>query len=214
MICRRCLQRAPALATHTRTARAPNAASFGGRLPALRRPISNSAARQQDAAAAETTIPPLSTPLADVEGASATKLSSCPAGTTLTGLNYFKNKTDPVALADDAYPAWLWTCIDVKKKANEDESADAGDEFSKSKKQRRVAAKRQRALEAKLIAEGNIEALAPKIPLQRQTIDMPANEAGTLEGAIEAQTAREDLRRSMRRERRAKIKETNYLKSM
>jgi len=85
---------------------------------------------------------------------------------------------------------------------------------AKSKKQRRLAAKRQRAAEAKLLATGNLEALAPKIPLQQQTINMPANEEGTTEGALKAIEVREELRRAMRRERKAKIKESNYLRSM
>lgn len=50
----------------------------------------------------------------------------------LTGLNYFKNRTDPVALADDAYPTWLWKCLDVQKKADDDADDEAGDEFCKS----------------------------------------------------------------------------------
>lgn len=77
-----------------------------------------------------------------------------------------------------------------------------------------MAAKRQRTLEAKFLAEGNLEALAPKIPLHHQTINLPANEAGTAEGAVAAAEAREELRRAMRRDRKAKIKESNYLKSM
>ena len=47
----------------------------------------------------------------------------------MEGLNYFKNKTDPVALADDAYPEWLWRCLDVQKKAEDGNADDAGDEF-------------------------------------------------------------------------------------
>ncbi|KAI3320023.1 mitochondrial ribosomal protein L37-domain-containing protein [Xylariaceae sp. AK1471] len=214
MICRRCLQRASALST--RTPRAPSTSSVTWSLPIRSRPISSSVTRQS--AAAATANPSLNTPLGESEGgaaaAPAEALSSCPGGTVLSGLNYFKNKTDPVALPDDAYPAWLWKCLDVQKKADEGEADDVGDEFSKSKKQRRLAAKRQRALEARLLAEGNIEALAPKIPLQQQTINMPSNEAGTTEGALAAQDAREELRRAMRRERKAKIKESNYLKSM
>lgn len=155
-----------------------------------------------------------STPLADVATEEKPALSACPEGTVLTGLNYFKNRTDPVALADDAYPAWLWKCLEVQKKADEEADDDAGDEFSKSKKQRRLAAKRQRTMEARLLAEGNLEALAPKIPLQHQSINLPANEEGTTVGAVAAQQAREDLRKAMRKERRAKIKESNYLKSM
>ncbi|KAI0460157.1 mitochondrial ribosomal protein L37-domain-containing protein [Xylaria acuta] len=225
MICRRCLQRASALRT---TPRAAPSTSIGGWSLSIRnssRPISSTATRPSAAAApatatatATTTIPPLSTPLADSEGAAAAaakeSLSSCPEGTILTGLNYFKNKTDPVALADDGYPEWLWKCLEVQQRTDEGEADDAGDEFSKSKKQRRIAAKRQRALEAKLLAEGNLEALVPKIPLQHQAVNLPANESGTTEGAVAAHDTREHLRRAMRRERKAKIKESNYLKSM
>lgn len=38
-----------------------------------------------------------------------------PAGTTLKGLNYFKNKPDPVAMEDSEYPEWLWTLLDERK---------------------------------------------------------------------------------------------------
>jgi hypothetical protein len=85
---------------------------------------------------------------------------------------------------------------------------------AKSKKQRRLAAKRQRAAQARLLAEGNLAALAPKIPVQQQTINLPGNEDGTPEGALAAVAAREELRQAMRKERKAKIKESNYLKSM
>src|SRR6202000_2030635 len=34
--------------------------------------------------------------------------SSAPAGTVLKGLNFMKNKQDPIALEDEEYPAWLW----------------------------------------------------------------------------------------------------------
>ncbi|KAI0432106.1 mitochondrial ribosomal protein L37-domain-containing protein [Xylaria sp. FL1042] len=218
MICRRCLQRASALSTRIPRAAPSNTLPISWSLPIRNRPISSTAIRHYAAAeatAATTGEPSLSTPLADSAAASAGEnRSSCPEGTPLTGLNYFKNQQDPVALPDDAYPEWLWGCLEVQKKADEGEADEAGDEFSKSKKQRRLAMKRQRALEAKLVAEGNLEALAPKIPLQHQSINMPANESGTIQGAIEAQNAREKLRRAMRRERKAKIKESNYLKSM
>lgn len=65
-------------------------------------------------------------------------MSSCPEGTVMTGLNYFKNKTDPVALADDAYPEWLWRCLEVKKKAADADADDAGDEFCKSPPQHQM----------------------------------------------------------------------------
>ncbi|KAI0486103.1 mitochondrial ribosomal protein L37-domain-containing protein [Xylaria cf. heliscus] len=228
MICRRCLQRAASALRALRTPRAAPSTSVSWSLPIRNssRPISSTVTRPYAAAAAaaaapatepeSTEIPPLGTPLADGEDATGAKesLSSCPEGTVLAGLNYFKNKTDPLALADEAYPAWLWNCLEVQRKVDEGEADDAGDEFSKSKKQRRLAAKRQRLLAARILASGDLSALAPKIPLQHQSINLPANESGTIEGAVAAQDAREDLRRALRRERKAKIKESNYLKSM
>jgi large subunit ribosomal protein L54 len=77
-----------------------------------------------------------------------------------------------------------------------------------------MAAKRQRKLEAHLLASGDAEALAPKVPLQQQTIDLPANEDGTVRGALDAVEKREQVRKAMRSERRAKIKERNFLKGM
>ena len=47
----------------------------------------------------------------------------------LAGLNYIKGKSDPVALADEAYPEWLWNCLEVQKKADSTADADAGDVF-------------------------------------------------------------------------------------
>jgi len=69
-------------------------------------------------------------------------------------------------------------------------------------------------MEAKLIASGGAEALAPKVPITQQSIDLPANKSGTVSGALEAEAKREELRAAMRRERRAKIKENNFLKGM
>lgn len=85
---------------------------------------------------------------------------------------------------------------------------------AKSKKQRRLAAKRQRQLEAKLMASGDLEALAPKIPIQKQTINLPAAPTGELKEVLEAADKRQELRKAMRKERRANIKESNYLKTM
>jgi large subunit ribosomal protein L54 len=79
---------------------------------------------------------------------------------------------------------------------------------AKSKKQRRVAAKRLRKEQAM-----NPELLAPKVPLYEQTIDLPAGDGG-LEGAVQAAGAREELTKAMRDKRRAGIKEANFLKTM
>lgn len=37
--------------------------------------------------------------------------SSCPAGTKMNGLNYFKNKPDVFAKEDSEYPDWLWDLL-------------------------------------------------------------------------------------------------------
>ncbi|GFP58051.1 hypothetical protein ACSS6W_007025 [Trichoderma asperelloides] len=160
--------------------------------------------------------PQLSTPTTDAGEAAkpaAAARSSCPEGTVLNGLNYIKGGQDPVAKKDEDYPEWLWSCLDVMKKADAADD-NLGDEFSKSKKQRKLAAKRQKALEAKLLAEGNLEALAPKVPLQQQSVNLPGEQNGSVLDNLAAAEKREELRKAMRKERRAKIKESNYLKSM
>ncbi|KAG6027223.1 hypothetical protein E4U19_002143 [Claviceps sp. Clav32 group G5] len=139
--------------------------------------------------------------------------SMCPEGTVLTGINYIKGGQDPVAKKDEDYPEWLWRCLEAIKKTDTVVEDDM-DEFSKSKKLRTLAAKRQRAREAKLLAEGNMDALAPKIPLQEQSINLPGEEGGTPEENAEAAQKRYELKRAMRKERKAKIKENNYLKAM
>ncbi|TFA98480.1 hypothetical protein CCMA1212_009684 [Trichoderma ghanense] len=184
-------------------------------LPLARHTFSSSSLRFYSAAAE----PQLSTPATDAGDASkpsSTTTSSrsiCPEGTVLTGLNYTKGGQDPVALKDEEYPEWLWSCLDVMKKADAADD-NLGDEFSKSKKQRKLAAKRQKALEAKLLAEGNLEALAPKVPLPQQSVNLPGDKNGSVLDNIAAAEKREELRKAMRKERRAAIKESNYLKSM
>lgn len=83
-----------------------------------------------------------------------------------------------------------------------------------TKKQQRAAAKRQKALEAKLLASGDIDAIAPKVPLQHQSINLPGEEGGSVQDNIAAAEKRNELKKAMRRERKAKIQESNYLKSM
>jgi large subunit ribosomal protein L54 len=64
------------------------------------------------------------------------------------------------------------------------------------------------------VKSGDLSALAPKIPFQQQSINLPAKENGDVKDALAASAKREELRKAMRKERKAKIKETNYLKSM
>jgi len=79
---------------------------------------------------------------------------------------------------------------------------------AKSKKQRRVAAKRLRKEQAL-----NPEMLVPKVPVYEQTVDLPAGD-GSLGGAVQAAQARGELTKAMRDKRRAEIKEKNFLKAM
>ncbi|XMA17544.1 hypothetical protein WAI453_010335 [Rhynchosporium graminicola] len=80
---------------------------------------------------------PFSTPLTSpsdkpapvpISASKPTIVSSCTAGTPLRGLNYMKGRDDPIALAEDEYPEWLWRCLD--KKVEEGEGGEGtGDEF-------------------------------------------------------------------------------------
>ena len=45
--------------------------------------------------------------------------SSCPPGTTLTGLNYLKGQPLVVALPDEDYPPWLWKLLEPKNLADD-----------------------------------------------------------------------------------------------
>lgn len=127
--------------------------------------------------------------------------SSVLAGTPLKGLNYFKNKEDPVAMEDDEYPSWLWSALEPKKKrggAGEERSVDPRI-FSKSAGTRRAANKRAKRLAMERDeGEGGLN-----VPIYEQSVDLPA------EGP-----AREELTKGMREKRRKDIKEANFLKGM
>ena len=79
---------------------------------------------------------------------------------------------------------------------------------AKSKKQRQRAAK---ALRKQQLLHP--EALAPKVPVYEQSVDLPGGD-GSVRGALRAGEAREDLTRKMREKRRGSIKEENFLKGM
>ncbi|CRK27291.1 54S ribosomal protein L37 like [Verticillium longisporum] len=216
MICRTCLRRAATTLPLRTVAPIPLARPFSISASTRSSPagsLGTSEASPASSTAEPTATPTLSTPI-DLPSAAAAKPvrepSSCKAGTVLNGLNYFKGKTDPVALADEEYPDWLWDCLVFKAKEDADADAGAADEFSKSAKLRRKAAKRK----AKLLAEGGIDALAPKVPLFQQSINLPGEEGGSVEDNLMAAGKREELRQAMRSERKRKIKESNYLKSM
>lgn len=77
--------------------------------------------------------------------------------------------------------------------------------IAKSKKQRRLAAKRLRKEQAL-----NPGMLVPKVPLYEQTVDLESGD-GSVEGAQRAMEARGELTKAMRKKRRADIKERNFL---
>ncbi|KAM0310983.1 hypothetical protein ACHAO8_007599 [Botrytis cinerea] len=216
MICSRCLTRrsipltqATRLFSHTallsstpptstpsspRTAGPPTATSTGAAQP-FSTPLSPSPAAQGISSHPSHTKK--STPL---------PTSSIPAGTILQGLNFLKGRDDPVALKEEEYPEWLWHCLDEKKAADGGATA-GGDEFSKSKKLRRAAAKARRKAEERALLSGDTSLLEVKVPLQQQSVDLSSEGEAALE-------QRGDLVKAMRKERRAKIKEGNYLKGM
>ncbi|KAH6637885.1 mitochondrial ribosomal protein L37-domain-containing protein [Boeremia exigua] len=224
MICRTCLRASRTLAPSSRRSLSSTAALANATpISAAATPTPRQGSPTSPAPPAATSTlaaQPFSAPLTPAPGAAikqqAAKAagkkptplvkSSVPAGTALKGLNFEKNKQDPIALADDEYPAWLWTIL--QRKEDKSDISAAGDLFSKSKKQRRLAAKRLRKEQAM-----NPELLTPKIPLYEQTIDLPTGD-GSLEGAVQAAGARGELTKSMRNKRRADIKETNFLKTM
>ena len=123
MICRTCLSRSVARATPTTLLQPARAFS--------RSTFHRQAAAAAAAPSSGTTTADL-TPITPPSDASAeAALSTCPPGTVLTGLNYFKGKQDPVAQADEAYPEWLWRCLEVMEKKGDTAEAGAGDEFCK-----------------------------------------------------------------------------------
>ncbi|KAK4988072.1 hypothetical protein LTR50_004188 [Elasticomyces elasticus] len=184
-----------------------------------------SSSRNPPAATSTSAAQPFSTPLVpspdfsldqtDLPGPSSktksevTVRSTVPAGTVLKGLNFIKGKQDPVAMEDKEYPDWLWGILEHAGKSGEkDAKGGDGDLYSKSKKQRRVAAKKLRK-QALL----HPESLVPKIPLYEQSVDLPAGD-GSVIGAMQAGKVRAELTKAMRDKRRSVIKEDNFLRAM
>lgn len=57
--------------------------------------------------------------------------SGTPTGTILKNINFYKNKSDPVALDDSEYPDWLWTLLD-QRAATSAGAGPAGDAYCES----------------------------------------------------------------------------------
>lgn len=78
--------------------------------------------------------------------------SAAPPGTPLTGINILKAGTDPIALADDAYPAWLWTLTE-NGSATDTSGATSSDEDDEAKKSIRLRIRKARE---RFIKEQNV----------------------------------------------------------
>ncbi|KAL1411682.1 hypothetical protein Q8F55_002648 [Vanrija albida] len=76
------------------------------------RPVARAAIAHFSSSSSARSTPP---PPAGKGKAPARPASSLKAGTAMPGLNVFKDGADPVALADEEYPAWLWTLLEEPK---------------------------------------------------------------------------------------------------
>lgn len=196
--------------------------------PPVAAPPSPSAPRQP--AAGDSTAPsaissatpgvsqPLSTPEEvhiDVNPAAAPKApqrppSSCPAGTKMNGLNYFKNKPDVLAKEDHEYPDWLWDLLGDSSKEAKTKKGGV-DPSTLNKKQRK-------RYEKKLAAR--TEKLPPKIPAHHHSHDItpaPYNRDAPIKGmddATEGLDKRSEVTKSAREARRKAIKESNFLRGL
>lgn len=146
MICTRCLTR---LSRHTRPTnlRTLTTTPALSSTPVTTETTTTSTPRSASGAPAATSKPgvaqPFSAPLTPAAKPEAPKsskastapavVSSVPAGTVLKGLNFLKDKSDPVAMADEEYPAWLWKVLEGKgaDAAGGVAAVDEGDLFCK-----------------------------------------------------------------------------------
>ncbi|KAK1138643.1 hypothetical protein N8T08_002138 [Aspergillus melleus] len=137
--------------------------------------------------------------------------SSCPAGSMLHGLNYFKNKPNVVAREDSEYPDWLWTLLDDSKKSKKSEGGV--DPSTLNKKQRKRYEKKMSARAA---------LLPPQIPIHHHATDITPAEYNRSESATEsildeaAQSLdkRAEITKSARDARRKAIREANFLRGL
>ena len=97
----------------------------------LRRTILQLRAYSSKPADAEATPVELTTPLTPGPIKPGTEAqvvrSGTLAGTKLHNINYFKAKTDPVALEDSMYPEWLWAALDSSKASGGVSNEEVGD---------------------------------------------------------------------------------------
>ncbi|KAM5443030.1 hypothetical protein MferCBS31731_001904 [Microsporum ferrugineum] len=202
MICRQCRSSLFSRLPSSRAA-SPAHSTLLSRQHLLSQPRFYSSAAPAETASPAPSKPPSKTPKV---------VSSVPAGTKLAGLNYEKNKQDPIALEDHEYPDWLWTLLDKSAKKSE-AGAGSVDVSTMNKKARRKHEKKMAALAA----------LKPReIPLHEQATDItPAgyNAPGeapvdSIETATAGLAARGEITKSSRDARRKAIKESNFLRGL
>ncbi|KAI4193521.1 MAG: hypothetical protein LQ350_008272, partial [Teloschistes chrysophthalmus] len=108
------------------------------------------------------------------------------AGTPLKGLNFVKGKEMPLAREDGEYPDWLWGLLEAGKfgvvagkgAGSGGGAGGGGDLFSKSAKQRKLAARAARRSASSTSSTSSTDDLAPEIPIYEQSVDLPAVEEG------------------------------------
>ncbi|KAJ5555295.1 hypothetical protein N7535_007734 [Penicillium sp. DV-2018c] len=218
-----CARQLPILRTQLRSYSTDNNASVAA-------PSSPSAPRQPTVgdhttpSAISSATPGVSQPLSTPEGVHAdvnpnapTKptavrpASSCPAGTKLNGLNYFKNKPDVFAKEDHEYPEWLWGLLgDASKEAKTKQGGV--DPSTLNKKQRK-------RYEKKLAARTG--PLAAKVPAHHNAFDITPAPYNREEPSVDAMSdatsgfeQRSEIIRSAREARRKAIKESNFLRGL
>ncbi|CAI7607507.1 unnamed protein product [Penicillium discolor] len=137
--------------------------------------------------------------------------SSCPAGTKLNGLNYFKNKPDVFAKEDSEYPDWLWNLLGDSTKDAKTKQGGV-DPSTLNKKQRKRYEKKLAArtgpLAAKIPAHHHAHDITPA-PYNR---DAPSADA--MADATEGFEQRSEIIKSARDARRKAIKESNFLRGL
>ncbi|RXK36306.1 hypothetical protein M231_06442 [Tremella mesenterica] len=77
-------------------------------------------------------------------------VSSCKAGTKLTGLAVLKDQPDPVALPDDQYPDWLWTVLDKDESRSQplNVTSTSGEPVDFAKEKRKLRAMNRQNIKA------------------------------------------------------------------
>ncbi|PWN36986.1 uncharacterized protein FA14DRAFT_8471 [Meira miltonrushii] len=168
-------------------------------------------------------------------GASETSvsLSSCPEGTTLSGLNIFKDRADPVALPDDQYPNWLWTILEEGKKSATGAILESTEGMTKG--EARAAEKRNlRAIRAAHRAKERISSQKANVATEKGSpagggLNATGQQAQGItteaKGSAEALAANAaaivqdpevsemEAKRNLRKANRANIKASNFVKS-